>query len=726
MKHAKLSILALMISFLFVGCAATQSEVIQVIDQMPAQTSQSTDALAAELVEMNPEATITLAKMLLPPTDPNDNAARYGLSALTHYTARDGAEAERAVYAAALIDALDSVPDKQNKVFLIEQLQLVGKEEAVSRLAGYLNLDDKVLCDAAARALLTIGTDSVEAAFLTALDSATKANKATIIKGLGQLQSKAAAKKIEPYAKSRNRAIRETALYALANIGEPSSQKTLSQTVQTKNAYARAQYLSLYLLYAQRQAEAGRVNRCVQICNQVILLSETNPAVHAAATNTLRSAVGKIKNPKLRQRVNKMLGDASAAPAAKTPRKGFVSLFNGQDLTGWKQHEGLPNETKPTGKWFVENGAIVGVQDPPGKGGFLTTDETFRDFELLLETKIDWPFDTGVFLRVGPDGKSHQVTLDYRDGGEIGGIYCPWTRGFVHHCPDGIKSFKKDQWNKLRIKCAGQPARIQVWLNGTQITDFQHTEETTAGIPEEGTICLQIHPGGKGYDKSKACFRNIRIRRLDTAQKINVLTKQEKADGFVSLFNGKDLSGWVGSKDTYGVKDGILFCRKGTGRNLYTENEYGNFVLRFEFKLDPGTNNGLGIRTPLEGDAAYVGMEIQILENTAAKYANLKDWQYHGSIYGIVAAKYGDIPATKGGFLKPVGEWNYEEVTANGNQITVTLNGKTIVDADIKEAVKDGTLSGKEHPGLFNEKGHIGFLGHGDYIELRNIRIKEL
>jgi len=193
--------------------------------------------------------------------------------------------------------------------------------------------------------------------------------------------------------------------------------------------------------------------------------------------------------------------------------KGFISLFNGKDLDGWKRHENLP-EHGVAGKWFVEDGAIVGVQDPPGKGGFLTTLQEFRDFELTLETKIDWPFDSGVFLRVGPEGKSHQVTLDYEDGGEIGGIYCPWTQNWVHHSPGGIEHFRKDQWNRLRITCRNEPARIRVWVNGEMVTDFQHTAETTAGIPEIGTLCLQVHPGGQGHDNSRARFRNIFIREL--------------------------------------------------------------------------------------------------------------------------------------------------------------------------------------------------------------------
>ncbi len=142
----------------------------------------------------------------------------------------------------------------------------------------------------------------------------------------------------------------------------------------------------------------------------------------------------------------------SKKDAINSPTGGFTTLFNGNDLTGWKRHENLPGHGV-AGKWTVEDGAIVGIQDPPGKGGFLTTLQEFRDFELILETKIDWPFDSGIFLRVGPNGKSHQVTLDYREGGDIAGIYCPWTQNRVHHSPDGIKHFMKDKWNKIRIIC---------------------------------------------------------------------------------------------------------------------------------------------------------------------------------------------------------------------------------------------------------------------------------
>jgi len=197
--------------------------------------------------------------------------------------------------------------------------------------------------------------------------------------------------------------------------------------------------------------------------------------------------------------------------------------------------------------------------------------------------------------------------------------------------------------------------------------------------------------------------------------------KKSEESGFTKLFNGTDLDGWIGNKQSYRVVDGaiVVHPNKGEGGgNLYTTKQYENFILRFEFKLTPGANNGLGIHAPLEGDAAYEGMEIQILDHTAEKYADLHPYQYHGSVYGV-------IPAKKG-YLNPVGEWNEEEVRVDGSKIKVILNGNVIVDGDYLEASKNGTMDHKDHPGLLRKTGHIGFLGHGDVVSFKNIRIKEL
>jgi len=192
------------------------------------------------------------------------------------------------------------------------------------------------------------------------------------------------------------------------------------------------------------------------------------------------------------------------------------------------------------------------------------------------------------------------------------------------------------------------------------------------------------------------------------------LEDTEREQGFVCLFDGKTTAGWVGG---YTAKDGVLVCEKGKGGGkFYTEREFSNFIFRFEFKLTPGGNNGVGIRMPPEGDAAYNAMEIQILDDTAKQYKSLKPYQYCCSIYGVVPAQTGH--------LNPVGEWNKEEILADGPKIRIILNDFAVVDADLSKI--DKTVDGKAHPGLHREKGHIGFLGHGSNIQFRNIRIKTL
>jgi len=194
-----------------------------------------------------------------------------------------------------------------------------------------------------------------------------------------------------------------------------------------------------------------------------------------------------------------------------------------------------------------------------------------------------------------------------------------------------------------------------------------------------------------------------------------VVCAAETEEGFVSLFDGKTLNGWQGSVNGYTAEDGMLVCQKHGGGGLFTTKEYGNFAFRFEFKLESNGNNGVGIRTPLGCNPAYCGMEIQILDDSGSAYTQLQPYQYHGSIYGVVPAKKG--------FLKPVGQWNTEEIRCEGRRVKVTLNGEVIVDADLD---KVEPMDHQQHPGLKREKGYIGFLGHGARIEFRNIQIKEL
>ena len=212
------------------------------------------------------------------------------------------------------------------------------------------------------------------------------------------------------------------------------------------------------------------------------------------------------------------------------------------------------------------------------------------------------------------------------------------------------------------------------------------------------------------------------------------LPADEAAEGFEVLFDGLSLEKWTGNKTNYVPQEGTIYvtAQFGGSGNLYTIKEYGDFILRFEFAFDrAGVNNGIGIRTPMGVDAAYHGMEIQVLDHDAPIYKNLRIYQQHGSVYGI-------IPAQKHVQFGELGTWNTEEIRAVGDHITVTVNGEVILDGNIRQACKghnvapDGsnknpyTVDGRNHPGLFNKRGHIGLLGHGPGIQFRNIRIKEL
>lgn len=189
-------------------------------------------------------------------------------------------------------------------------------------------------------------------------------------------------------------------------------------------------------------------------------------------------------------------------------------------------------------------------------------------------------------------------------------------------------------------------------------------------------------------------------------------------DGFVSLFDGKTLTGWKGSVNGYVVEEGAISCKPQGGGFLYTEKEYSDFHLKLEFRLTEGANNGIGLRTPMGGDPAYVGMEIQVLDDASPKYAKIADYQHHGSVYGVVPAKTGH--------LKKAGEWNQEEIILKGKQIKIILNGVTIVDADLEKASTPQTIDKKDHPGLKRESGYICFCGHGHKVDFRNIQLKEL
>ncbi|MBE7544442.1 MAG: DUF1080 domain-containing protein [Bryobacteraceae bacterium] len=209
-------------------------------------------------------------------------------------------------------------------------------------------------------------------------------------------------------------------------------------------------------------------------------------------------------------------------------------------------------------------------------------------------------------------------------------------------------------------------------------------------------------------------------RALLTTLSASALAAQQAETGFKSLFDGSTLNGWKlirGRGRGYVVENGVIVCPEDGGGNLFTDREYSDFVLRLDWRLWEGGNNGIGIRAPLEGDAAYVGMEIQVLDDESPKYkGRLKPTQYTGSIYDVFPARTG--------FVKRDGAWNSYEITAYGPRIHIVLNGETTLDADLSRVADEAVL--RRHPGLRRRSGHIGFLGHGTRVEFRNIRVREM
>src|SRR5690606_22014224 len=306
--------------------------------------------------------------------------------------------------------------------------------------------------------------------------------------------------------------------------------------------------------------------------------------------------------------------------------------------------------------WKVEDGLLIFT----GKGDNIATVKEYGDFEMWVDWKITKDGDAGIYLRGTPQVQIWD-TARVNVGAQVGsgGLY---NNQKNPSAPLVLADNAVGEWNTFRIIMKGD--KVTVYLNGVLVVDnvtLENFWDRSQPIFPREQIELQAHG-------TYVAYRNIFIKSLDEDGK-QELTEEEKSKGFIALFNGNNLDQWQGNKETDVVDGGTILVQpgKGSGGNLYTKKEYSDFIIRFEFQLTPGANNGLGIRAPLEGDAAYEGMEIQILDNDAPVYKDLKDYQYHGSVYGVIPAKRG--------YLKPVGEWNYEEVYVKGSRIRVTLNG---------------------------------------------------
>ena len=388
-----------------------------------------------------------------------------------------------------------------------------------------------------------------------------------------------------------------------------------------------------------------------------------------------------------------------AAPGPGEAPSGAFALWNGRDLSGWYGRgtedptllwlmpasalQDYQNATMENlrAHWTAQNDGLQGLGTEP----HLTTREEYGDFELWAEFSADTGAKAGISLRGCPAS-------------------LPESRG------DDAPS--ATSWHALHLQLIGELLTIQ--LDGSDRVVESRLENPfdparVRPAPAHGPIQLQALGG-------TVRWRHLFLRPI-RPEEANHFLSLRASEGFTELFNGKDLTGWQGTTTGYEVKDGTFVCKPGHRGALLTTEEYGNFVLRCEFKLPPGANSGLALRAPNYGDPSREGLEIQILDQRHPKYSGkLQPTEHNGSIVGLVAAQTG--------YLRAPSEWNFEEVIVDGQRIEVILNGTRILQTDLS---KINLLQTRKIPkGLTKRKGFIGIAGHNDPVAFRRFEVKRL
>ncbi len=601
---------------------------------------------------------------------------------------------------------LAQLPNAPKKGRILEILPRLGGKQALKAVTGYIDSSNKEESEAALNALINWKDVSASASLYEICKTSSGERRSSALKGfIFQIRNSALPEdqKLLQY--------RKMIPYATDNKDKSLIIRSMGQVKTFLSLVATASFLD----------DADLSSDAAQSVMEIALPAEGQEGLSGIVVrDALNKAMTKLTGSESdyeRARVVKYLGEM-------TYEDGLVPMFNGKDLSGWHGLAGTPvtrktmnakelakkqaeADVKLKNNWSVKDGCITFN----GEGDNLCSVKQYGDFEMVVDWRITKKGDSGIYLRGSPqvqiwDTSRVEVGAQVGSGGLYNNQKNPSKPLKVADNPIG-------EWNTFRIKMIGD--KVTIFLNGELVVDnvvLENYWDRSIPIFPKEAIELQAH----GTDLA---FRDIYVRELNNNE--YTVSDEESKEGFKAMFNGKDLEGWIGNLTDYKAENGEIVIHVDDGPthgNLFTKDEYSDFVYRFEFQLTPGANNGIGIRAPLEGDAAYVGMELQVLDNEDPIYATLAPYQYHGSVYGIIAAKRG--------FLKPTGQWNYEEVIAKGSHIKITLNGTVILDGDIKEASKNGTADHKEHPGLLREKGHIGFLGHGSVVKFKNIRLKDL
>jgi hypothetical protein len=427
---------------------------------------------------------------------------------------------------------------------------------------------------------------------------------------------------------------------------------------------------------------------------------------------------------------------ASAVPSTPLGNQ-WVSLFDGESLNGWVSSGGRYDGKA---RWTVEDGVLVGRQGPGKAGGLIYTETEYQNFLFRCEAKIDYPFDSGIFLRMlpRPGGRGVQVTIDHRPGGEIGGLYAD---GFLKHNEAGEQLYRRDEWNLFEVRCVGEPQRVTAWLNGELLVEHA-LSAADENLAERGLIGLQVHGGADTPETQRAMFRNMAVVELPIFDAVAFdvddvgmlsLTAAGSEVGWAPLFNGLDLTGWDPSPDpeAYRIDEGVLsFPLAGGTGELRTRKQYRDFELVLDFKIARMANSGLFLRSdPDSNRSSSSGCEVQILDDFHWEQdtgSALRSNQFCGSLYAAVA------PAVPNA-LRPLGSWNTYQIRYVGERISVKLNGHLLYDVNTHELAVDPPFADRVPSGFVGLQRHAmarpGGAGDdpdADYAWFRNMFVREL
>ncbi len=725
--------------------------------QLPAQNLETLEQVMSEIAGTGAEGVQSLAAML-GPSDQGKNATfQYAIDGLTSYVTQKGREAQRAAVKKGLEAALARCTDEGNKVFLQDQLNKltpgsVEVKHAVEDLStiapnsrAIAEFRDKVAAMPAKKVApfllktlkksdnrqlrntaLELGGDALAPLAVKAFPKLKTDAQTDVVRWLGNRHDTENVEAVFRALGSSDNQLAEAAIEAAGKIGGVNALSSLIVALNGDHAAAASAALSTFNgnvadgVLAQLKGQGSNVapalvalagERHITAAYQPLTALIGNDKLHATAAKSLAQIVTddnfadllsrfqpypELFYNLLAQRGNKedIQKIVSAASTVDAARNALMKV-NSSDVVSPLMSLAA---TDAAGRDNLLGRALTLIQ-----GANWPRIDKYQLIKQALEMKPAAATANKFIAALGTLGNEPALNLaaQYMDmkANDLAA---------AHAVADLIEKNEALQ----------RGAHIRDMLLKAQNVFKSHTENADAGyaVDQVNTILPKI------VDDPNA-----------VTAKVTKLSPEEEKAGYELLFDGTNLDQWHGGKANYLPIDGAIYvsANYGADGNLYTNKKYSDFVFRFEFCfVRPGINNGVGIRTKDGVDAAYDGMEIQILDHDDPIYQGLREYQVHGSVYGIIPAKRIKH--------KPLGEWNYEEIRAEGDHITVTLNGEVLVDGDIRKACQGHnmapeagkpnpyTVDHQSHPGLFNEEGFISFCGHGEGLKLRNIRVLDL